>query len=136
LWDVADPARPRRLGAPLTGHTGPVSSVAFTGDGRTLATGSYDRTVILWDVADPARPRRLGDSLTGHTGFVYSVAFTGDGRTLATGSFDSTVILWDVSVLNRLREDVVALACQRAGRGLTSAEWTTYIPDLPYQPTC
>jgi WD40 repeat protein len=113
-----------------------VLSVAFSGDGRTLATGGYDGTAILWDVADPAHPRRLGDPLKGHTGPVVSVAFSGDGRTLATGGDDGTAILWDVGVLGRLRENAVTIACQRAGRGLTREEWTAYIPDLPYQHTC
>ena len=51
LWDVRDPARPQRLGSPLTGHTSAVFSVAFAPDGHTLATGSDDNSVILWDVA-------------------------------------------------------------------------------------
>jgi hypothetical protein len=96
-WDVADPAAPRRLGEPLTGHTEPVTSVAFAPGGRTLASGSHDETVRLWDVADPATPRRLGEPLTGHTEPVTSVAFAPDGRTLASGSHDETVRLWDVT---------------------------------------
>jgi WD40 repeat protein len=84
LWDLTDPARPRRLGDPLTGHTEMVLSVAFAPDGHTLATASWDHTVLLWDVADPGRPRRLGDPLTGHTSAVQSVAFAPDGHTLAT----------------------------------------------------
>ncbi len=81
----------------LTGHTTSVNSVTFAPDGRTLATGSKDSTVILWDLTDPVASRRLGQPLTGHSKPVNSVAFTPDGRTLATGSDDNTVILWDVT---------------------------------------
>jgi type II secretory pathway pseudopilin PulG len=74
---------------PLGGHTGSVYSVAFSPDGRTLATGSDDRTVILWDLTDPTRPRSLGPPLTGHTKSVVSVAFSPDGRTLVTAGHDT-----------------------------------------------
>jgi WD40 repeat protein len=71
-----------QLTGSLTGHTADVGSVAFSPDGRTLATGSGDYTVILWDLSDPARPHRVGDALTGHTATVDSVTFSPDGRTL------------------------------------------------------
>src|SRR4051812_21968590 len=74
-----------------------VNALAFAPDGRTLATASTDKTVLLWDVTDPARPRRLGDPLIGHTAALRSIAFAPDGRTLATASYDQTALLWDVT---------------------------------------
>ncbi|MCS6846200.1 MAG: hypothetical protein RMN52_00625 [Anaerolineae bacterium] len=81
----------------LHAHTGRVSSVAFSPDGRTLALGSEDGVIVLWDVSDRGAARPIGNPLKSHTGSVESVAFSPDGKTLASGSDDNTIVLWDVS---------------------------------------
>jgi hypothetical protein len=99
-----------------------IDAVAFSPDGRTLATGSHDQTVRLWDVATGAERRRL----KGHQGVVWSVAFSADGKLVASGSLDETVRLWEVATgqeAHRLRGHsgwVLSVAFAPDGRSLVS----------------
>src|SRR5262245_16852062 len=82
------------------GHTGLVYSVAFSPDGKVLATGSFDNTVKLWDFATGKELH----TLKGHTNQVYCVAFSPDGNLLASASQDKTIRLWDPKSGKFLRE--------------------------------
>ena len=81
-----------RLSDYIHGHRAAAYSVAFSPDGKLLASGSEDRTIKLWKVATGEELA----ALEGHTGHVLTVAFNADGTVLASGGADRTVKLWDV----------------------------------------
>jgi WD40 repeat protein len=116
-----------------TGHTENVTSIAFSPDGRILASGSMDNTIKLWDVTSGRELRSLTGHanrvLTGHANRVWSVAFSPGGRTLASGSDDGTINIWDVAsgrelgTLDGHANSVVSIAFSPDGRTLASASW-------------
>jgi WD40 repeat protein len=77
----------------LNGHTADVESVAWSPDGKRLATGSHDGTAKVWDAAS-GQPSL---TLKGHDAKVLSVAWSPDGKRLATGSGDNTAKVWDAA---------------------------------------
>lgn len=76
-----------------TGHSTEAQSVAFSPDGKLLASGSVDGVIKLWDVASRVPLR----SLEGHSGQISSVEFSPDGKLLVSGSNDKAIKLWDVT---------------------------------------
>jgi WD40 repeat protein len=129
LWNVADPARLTQIAfLPAPGGMTQVNAVAFSPDGRTLASGLSDGTVVLWDVADPARATRIA-TLTGQTGNLTALAFSPDGQLLASASPNGTVFLWNIAdpgastriaTLARQKGGVSAVSFSPDGRLLAS----------------
>src|SRR6476661_8529491 len=94
------PARPPtwRCVHTLVGHSNAVTSVAFSPDGATLASGSEDKTIEMWKLDAGKR----WYTLTGHSDWVTCVAFSPDGATLASGGRDKTVQLWNLNKGRRM----------------------------------
>jgi hypothetical protein len=121
-------ARVTHVSTLLTGHTDAVLGVAFSPDGKLLATISADHTARLWEVAS-GRPH--GPPLTGHRDTIEGVAFSPDGKLLATTSWDRTARLWNPGFTAW-----VAYGCRIANRNLSMAEWQRLLPHYPYERTC
>ncbi len=92
-FELFDISTQRNLIATLEGHRGRVTSVSFSPDGTTLASGARDPSIKLWDVAT----RTNIATRTRFTRGVYSVSFSPNGGILASGSGDMVTHLWDVA---------------------------------------
>lgn len=112
IFDAVDLRAPR-LTAELRGHRSAVLSVAFSPDGRMLATSGTDHTIRLWGLEASERDRALqGDEatgvqlavLTGHDGAVTSLAFNSDGSCLVSGSSDRTARIWRIDASAPIRD--------------------------------
>lgn len=107
----------------FVGHTGPVTGLAVTADGKFLATSGDDKTVRVWDVTGGKQLR----SFQGHMTKATAVAVRGDGRQVASASDDGAVRVWDLNTsdehkaLTDSKESLWAVATSPDGKWVAAA---------------
>lgn len=78
----------------MKGHSGGISSVSISSDGKRIVTGGNDKLAMIWDAKTQIK---LGDSLKGHSDIIKSVCFSPDGNLIVTGSDDKLAMIWDAN---------------------------------------
>jgi WD40 repeat protein len=126
LLELSNPGTSKPI--ELVGHAGRIASVSFSPDSRWLVSASEDRTIRLWD---PLNPSAAPVILRGHEASVQHLGFSKDSRWVITGAYDGTIRLWRLNL-----SDLVGIACQTAGRDLTSSEALIFLGDERAQQPC
>jgi WD40 repeat protein len=118
----------------ISGDNGPLRAAAFSPDGSTLALGYRNDTVQLWDLVTR---QQIGVATASLGQTLESLAFNDSGTVLAVGGVNGSsaplVMLWNVGDLDA--QTALLQACAAVG-GVSTAEWSHYVPGLPYEKVC
>jgi WD40 repeat protein len=98
LYTIPTSGVPAKPDLVIAAHKDLIYDVAFSPDGKVLASTGYDRLIKLWDVATAKEVRTLKD----HSDTVYGLSFSPDGKLLASAAADRAVKVWDVATGRRL----------------------------------
>ena len=124
------------INAPVQAHQRTLWPLAFSPDGKMIASGGLDNAIRLIDVdtGQLIGPPLITDSLAPFgqsVGMIHSLAFISDGDTLLSSNGGGFIHRWNFNPVYWKEQ-----ACFQAGRNLTQAEWSHYVPEMPYERTC
>jgi WD40 repeat protein len=128
VWDLEG----NELGQPLSAHTTEITALAFSADGKKLASSSFDKTIRLWNLED----RQLEKTIEAHQHTVSSIAFNQKGDRIVSGSYDCTIRLWNLQGKPIGApfgyEDVRSVAFSPDGQNIASTgmNYTVHVWDL------
>lgn len=95
LWDITNLASPTPIGIPLSGHPNRINIIAFSSDGKMLASSSGENSTILWDISNLTNPKVLGVPLTNYR--LFNMVFSPDDKMIAAIGGDDEIVLWDIT---------------------------------------
>ncbi|WP_371629964.1 hypothetical protein OG892_21060 [Streptomyces sp. NBC_00341] len=132
LWDRLGQHRIAILAPPDHDGRHESPAVAFSADGEfvaVVAVGTQDDSVRVWEASSPGTP---GTLIQTGEGRIVGLGFTDDGDTLRIATPNG--VHREVGVLDPQR--AARRVCERAGDGLGAAQWSAYLPKVPYRETC
>ena len=137
LWDMSRPGQFSLL-ATMPGTTAPQDTVAFSPDGRTLASEDDNYNIHLWNISDPSNPRPIGSFAVPQNSSLIGVSLGIDASgdqlvetVVGDPQGDGLLSLWEISA-----STLISRLCAASGDPITVSQWNQYVPGQPYRSPC